>query len=103
YKTAGGLHGVGASVVNALSKEMIATVRRDGAAYQMEFSKGIVTKPLKKLPGAIRGTGTSITFTPDPTIFPKTEFDPEIIRNRLEIASFLHRGLTVTFKIGRAH
>ncbi len=97
YKTAGGLHGVGASVVNALSKELIATVRRDGVQYQMEFSKGIVTKPLKKLPGAIRGTGTSITFTPDPTIFPKTEFDPEIIRNRLEIASFLHRGLKVTF------
>ncbi len=97
YKTAGGLHGVGASVVNALSKELIATVRRDGAQYQMEFSKGIVTKPLKKLPGAIRGSGTSITFTPDPTIFPKTEFDADIIRNRLEVASFLHRGLKVTF------
>jgi len=97
YKTAGGLHGVGASVVNALSKELIATVRRDGATYQMEFSKGIVTKPLKKLPGAIRGSGTSITFSPDPTIFPKTEFDAEIIRNRLEVASFLHRGLKVTF------
>ncbi|TVQ01978.1 MAG: type IIA DNA topoisomerase subunit B [Planctomycetaceae bacterium] len=97
YKTAGGLHGVGASVVNALSKELVATVRRDGAEYQMSFSKGAVTKPLKKLPGAIRGTGTSITFTPDPTIFPKTEFDAVIIRNRLETASFLHRGLKVTF------
>lgn len=97
YKTAGGLHGVGASVVNALSKELIATVRRDGAQYQMTFSKGIVTGPLKKLPGVIRGTGTSITFTPDPTIFPKTEFDAEIIRNRLETASFLHRGLKVIF------
>jgi DNA gyrase/topoisomerase IV subunit B len=97
YKTAGGLHGVGASVVNALSKELIATVRRDGVQYQMTFSKGIVTGPLKKLPGAIRGTGTSITFTPDPTIFPKTEFDAEIIRNRLETASFLHRGLKVIF------
>lgn len=97
YKTAGGLHGVGASVVNALSKELVATVRRDGAQYQMEFSKGIVTKPLKKLPGAIRGSGTSITFSPDPTIFPKTEFDADIIRNRLEVASFLHRGLKVTF------
>src|SRR5690606_19618282 len=97
YKTAGGLHGVGASVVNALSKELIATVRRDGAQYQMEFSKGIVTKRLKKLPGTIRGSGTSITFTPDPTIFPKTEFDADIIRNRLEVASFLHRGLKVSF------
>lgn len=97
YKTAGGLHGVGASVVNALSKELIATVRRDGVQYQMTFSKGAVTSPLKKLPGAIRGTGTTITFTPDPTIFPKTEFESEIIRNRLETASFLHRGLKVTY------
>lgn len=97
YKTAGGLHGVGASVVNALSKELVAVVRRDGVQYQMCFAKGAVTQPLKKLPGAIRGTGTSITFTPDPTIFPKTEFDAEIIRLRLETASFLHRGLKVTF------
>ena len=97
YKTAGGLHGVGASVVNALSKELVAVVKRDGVQYQMIFSKGAVTSPLKKLPGAIRGTGTSITFTPDPTIFPKTEFDSEIIRIRLETASFLHRGLKVTF------
>lgn len=97
YKTAGGLHGVGASVVNALSKELIATVRRDGVQYQMTFSKGAVTSPLKKLPGAIRGTGTTITFTPDPTIFPKTDFESEIIRNRLETASFLHRGLKVTY------
>jgi DNA gyrase/topoisomerase IV subunit B len=97
YKTAGGLHGVGASVVNALSKELIAVVKRDGVQYQMIFSKGTVTSPLKKLPGAIRGTGTSITFTPDPTIFPKTEFDADTIRTRLETASFLHRGLKVTF------
>lgn len=97
YKTAGGLHGVGASVVNALSKELVATVRRDGVQYQMTFSKGAVTTPLKKLPGAIRGTGTTITFTPDPTIFPKTEFESEIIRNRLETASFLHRGLKVIY------
>jgi len=97
YKTAGGLHGVGASVVNALSKELIAVVRRDGVQYQMCFAKGAVTQPLKKLPGAIRGTGTSITFTPDPTIFPKTDFDAETIRLRLETASFLHRGLKVSF------
>lgn len=97
YKTAGGLHGVGASVVNALSKELVATVRRDGAQYQMSFSQGLVTAPLKKLPGNVRGSGTTIHFTPDPTIFPKTQFDSEIIRNRLETASFLHRGLKVTF------
>ncbi len=97
YKTAGGLHGVGASVVNALSKELVAVVKRDGAQYKMEFSQGKVTKKLQKLKGAVRGSGTSITFTPDPTIFPKTDFDPKTIRLRLETASFLHRGVKVTF------
>ena len=97
YKTAGGLHGVGASVVNALSKELIAIVRRDGAQYRMTFSKGKPTSKLQKLKGAIRGTGTTITFTPDPTIFPKTDFDSELIRARLETVSFLHRGVKVTY------
>ncbi len=91
------MHGVGASVVNALSKELIALVKRDGVQYEMRFSKGAVTQPIKKLSGAVRGTGTSITFTPDPTIFPKTEFDAETIKLRLETASFLHRGLKVIF------
>ncbi len=97
YKTAGGLHGVGASVVNALSKELIAIVRRDGAQYRMAFSKGQPTTGLQKLKGAVRGTGTTITFTPDPTIFPKIEFDTATIRLRLETASFLHRGLKVSY------
>lgn len=97
YKTAGGLHGVGASVVNALSKQMTVVVRRDGSQYRMVFSKGKTKIKLQKLKGAVRGTGTTITFTPDPTIFPKTEFDRKIIRHRLETASFLHCGLKVTF------
>lgn len=97
YKTSGGLHGVGASVVNALSKELIAVVRRGGAQYRMAFSKGLATSKLQKLKGAVRGTGTTITFTPDPTIFPKTDFDSKTIRTRLETASFLHRGLKVTY------
>lgn len=97
YKTSGGLHGVGASVVNALSKELIAVVKRDGSQYRMVFGKGRATSKLQKLKGAVRGTGTSITFTPDPTIFPKTTFDSAIIRQRLEIASFLHRGVKVTY------
>ncbi len=97
YKTAGGLHGVGASVVNALSKEMTTVVRRGGSQYRMVFSKGKTKTKLQKLKGSVRGTGTTITFTPDPTIFPKTEFDRKIIRHRLETASFLHRGLKVTF------
>tara|TARA_R110002049_G_scaffold4601_5_gene32321 strand:+ start:452136 stop:454049 length:1914 start_codon:yes stop_codon:yes gene_type:complete len=97
YKTSGGLHGVGASVVNALSKELTAIVRRDGAQYKMVFAKGIAKSKLQKLKGAVRGTGTTITFTPDPTIFPKTNFDSDTIRHRLETASFLHRGVKVNY------
>ncbi len=97
YKTAGGLHGVGASVVNALSRKLVAIVRRDGAQYRMEFAKGRPKTKLQKLKGRVRGSGTEITFTPDPTIFPKTQFDPKVIRNRLEVASYLHRGLKITF------
>ena len=97
YKTAGGLHGVGASVVNALSKELVATVTRDGAQWEMRFRQGKPVGALKKLSSA-RGTGTKVYFHPDATIFPKIEFDPAIIRERLEIASYLHKGLKVTFE-----
>ncbi len=97
YKTSGGLHGVGASVVNALSKELTAVVKRDGAQYRMQFSKGILQGKLQRLKGAIRGTGTTITFSPDPTIFPKTQFDSETIRQRLETVSFIHRNLKVSY------
>lgn len=97
YKTSGGLHGVGASAVNALSKKMTAVVRRDGAQYKMEFSQGKPTSKLQKAKGSFRGSGTTISFTPDPTIFPKTVFNPETIRQRLEITSFLHRGVKVNY------
>ncbi|MDA7858370.1 type IIA DNA topoisomerase subunit B [Mariniblastus sp.] len=97
YKTAGGLHGVGASVVNALSKKLVAIVKRGGTQYRMEFSKGHPQSKLQKLKGAVRGTGTAITFSPDPTIFPRTDFNASTIRHRLEIASFLHRGIKVHF------
>ena len=97
YKTSGGLHGVGASAVNALSKKLVAVVKRDGAQYRMEFSKGKTIGKLQKAKAKIRGTGTTITFTPDPTIFPKTEFDAKTIRKRLEVTSFLHKGVKVTF------
>ena len=97
YKTAGGLHGVGASVVNALSKELIATVKRDGASWEMRFKQGQPAGPLKKL-GAARGTGTRVYFHPDAAIFPKIEFDPAIIRERLEVASYLHKGVKVVFE-----
>jgi DNA gyrase subunit B/topoisomerase-4 subunit B len=101
YKTSGGLHGVGASVVNALSTKLVAKVKRGGAEWMMEFKRGQPTGPLKKI-GPARGTGTTVYFQPDPTIFPRTEFDPAIIRERLEIASFLHRGVKVRF-IDEAH
>jgi DNA gyrase/topoisomerase IV subunit B len=67
YKTAGGLHGVGASVVNALSTELRASVKRDGVLWEMAFKRGKPTTPLKKA-GAARGTGTTVYFHPDPTI-----------------------------------
>src|SRR5215467_326585 len=97
YKTAGGLHGVGASVVNALSKELVATVKRDGAQWEMRFKQGKPVGALKKL-GPARGTGTTVTFRPDPAIFPKIEFDASVIKDRLEVASYLHKGLKVTFE-----
>jgi DNA gyrase subunit B/topoisomerase-4 subunit B len=96
YKTAGGLHGVGASVVNALSRELIATVKRDGSTYEQKYKQGTPLGGVKKL-GPARGTGTTVFFKPDPTIFPKVHFDPKIIRERLEVASYLHRGIKVTF------
>jgi DNA gyrase subunit B/topoisomerase-4 subunit B len=97
YKTAGGLHGVGASVVNALSKDLVATVKRDGALWEMRFRQGKPTGPLKKL-GPARGTGTTVYFHPDASIFPRIEFDPAVIAERLDIASYLHKGLKVAFE-----
>lgn len=96
YKTSGGLHGVGASVVNALSTKLSARVKRDGFEYAMDFTRGVPDGPLKKV-GPARGTGTSVYFHPDPTIFPRIDFNPETIRARLEVATFLHRGLKIHF------
>jgi DNA gyrase subunit B/topoisomerase-4 subunit B len=97
YKTAGGLHGVGASVVNALSKELAATVRRDGAEWEMRFKQGVPVAALKKN-GQARGSGTTVFFRPDTTIFPKVEFDPDVIRQRLEVSSYLHKGVKLVFE-----
>jgi DNA gyrase subunit B/topoisomerase-4 subunit B len=97
YKTAGGLHGVGASVVNALSKELVARVRRDGAEWELKFKQGHPVAALKKL-GAARGSGTTVFFRPDSTIFPKVEFDAEIIKQRLEVSSYLHKGVKIVFE-----
>src|SRR5215472_5511938 len=97
YKTAGGLHGVGASVVNALSKELVATVKRDGSTWEIRFKQGHPVGAVKKI-GPARGTGTTVYFHPDATIFPKIEFDPAVIRERLEVASYLHQGVKVVFE-----
>jgi DNA topoisomerase IV B subunit len=97
YKTAGGLHGVGASVVNALSKELVATVRRDGAQWEMRFKQGTTIGALRKT-GPARGTGTTVFFRPDTTVFPKVEFEPELIRQRLEVSSYLHKGVKIVFE-----
>jgi DNA gyrase subunit B len=97
YKTAGGLHGVGASVVNALSKELVATIKRDGAQWEMRFRQGKPVGALKKI-GPARGSGTTVYFRPDAAIFPKIEFDPAVIKERLEVTSYLHKGVKVVFE-----
>jgi len=97
YKTAGGLHGVGASVVNALSKELVATIRRDGAEWEQRFKQGKPLAPPKKL-GPARGSGSTVFFHPDPAIFPKIELDAPTIRERLEVASYIHKGLKIAFE-----
>ncbi len=97
YIHSGGLHGVGSSVVNALSTTLVATVKRDGKRYEQTFAKGKVTSKLKVL-GPARGTGTCMTFQPDPEIFgEKLKFDVETIRERLEAKSYLHKGLSIVF------
>ncbi len=97
YRTAGGLHGVGASVVNALSKELVATSKRDGHEWEQRFAEGKPVASLRKA-GRTRGTGTTVFFRPDPKIFPKTEFDGTLIAERLEISSYLHQGVRVIFE-----
>lgn len=97
YKTSGGLHGVGASVVNALSKKLTAVVRRGGHEYKMEFARGKAKTKLLRKKGTVRGTGTTITFEPDPTIFARTQFNAETIGQRIEIASFIHKGVRFNY------
>ena len=96
YRTAGGLHGVGASVVNALSGELVATSKRDGFLWQQTFRRGKPVAAPRKLKPA-RGSGTTIRFHPDPRIFPRTTFDAGLIRQRLEIAAYVHGGVRFVF------
>src|SRR6266542_1672988 len=97
YAVSGGLHGVGAAVVNALSSELVATVKRDGERFEMKFERGEPKGKLKKL-GNARGTGTTITFHPDDEVFGgKLHFDADLIAERLEAKSYLHGGLEILF------
>ncbi len=98
YAHSGGLHGVGASVVNALSSSLTVAVKRDGKSYEQRYKRGKPTAKLKKT-GTARGSGTSITFRPDSEIFgTKLAFDPKVIAERLEAKSYLHRGVKITYK-----
>src|SRR5262245_48658024 len=97
YIHSGGLHGVGSSVVNALSKKLVANIKRDGFEWKQSFAKGVPTTKLEKV-GPFRGHGTTITFTPDDTIFKTTRFDPDIIMAHLEDMSYIHSGLKIAFK-----
>ena len=96
YKVAGGLHGVGASVVNALSEWLVVQVRRDGAEYEQSFKRGKPDGDLKKI-GVAASTGTTVTFKPDPEMFTETtEYDYEILLKRLREESFLNAGVRIT-------
>ena len=97
YAHSGGLHGVGASVVNALSDRMVATVKRDGTAWEQRFARGKPTTKLKQT-GPARGHGTTLTFHPDPDVFPSIAFAPERIAERLETKAYLHKGISLVFR-----
>ena len=94
YKVSGGLHGVGSSVVNALSKKMIAQVKRDGNVYEMQFERGKTTQKMS-IVGTSEDTGTAITFWPDDEIFETTVYDYDTLHDRLQEMAFLNRGLTI--------
>ena len=97
YKVSGGLHGVGVSCVNALSKKLVATVSKNGTLYEMTFERGKPMGPLKKL-GSTNKRGTKIWFSPDETIFSVVTFDYDTLLKRLRELAFLNRGITIVFQ-----
>jgi DNA gyrase subunit B len=97
YKVSGGLHGVGVSVVNALSEKLDVWVDRDGKRYHMAFARGETQQKLEVI-GKAKGTGTTVWFKPDSSIFTDTRFDYATIANRLRELAFLNKGLTITLK-----
>jgi DNA gyrase subunit B len=101
YKVSGGLHGVGASVVNALSEWLIADVERDGKVYRQEFARGVPKGEMKPA-GISNETGTTISFLPDAEIFEELEFSADMLRQRFRETAFLTRGLRIVFTDERA-
>ena len=97
YKVSGGLHGVGASVVNALSNWVEVTIQRDGGIYQMYFEKGKTVRKLEKI-GETKKTGTKVRFLADDTIFETQEFDYEVLETRFREMAFLTKGLKITIE-----
>ncbi len=97
YSHSGGLHGVGASVVTALSDRLVARVKRGGVEWEQKFARGKAISALKEV-SQIRGSGTTITFHPDAEIFPSITFKPKLIAERLEAKAYLHKGLTLIFR-----
>ena len=97
YKVSGGLHGVGASVVNALSTWVEVTIQRDGGIYEMKFERGKTIEPLKRI-GDSDKTGTKVRFLADDTIFETLEYEYEVLENRFREMAFLTKGLKITIE-----
>ena len=97
YKVSGGLHGVGASVVNALSEWLVVQVHRDGKIYEMKFSRGAITQEMK-IVGDTELHGTFVTFKPDGELFDETVYDYETLHTRMREQAFLNGGLTITIE-----
>ena len=100
YKVSGGLHGVGASVVNALSEWLTVQVHRDGKIHQMAFSRGHITEEMHVV-GETDHTGTTVTFKPDPEMFDTLEYEYETLHTRMREQAFLNAGLRITIRDGR--
>ena len=100
YKVSGGLHGVGASVVNALSEWLTARVHKNGNIYEMKFARGHITQEMK-IVGKTEKTGTEVTFQPDPEMFDTLVYDYEILHERMREEAFLNAGLSITITDNR--